>query len=137
MKAIRIFLLILIIVGLGLIATQSLWVPKLVDKILKYQDETSQISTTTTTREATQNQQSQVVIPRAQAVNAVYQFFKDHPPANSNSLYCNDETAAKDARYYYFLCSALVPDGHHVTIGKYAVDKYTGAIQPPSASAPQ
>lgn len=37
MKAVRIFLLILIIIGLGLIFTQGLWVPKLVNKILQYQ----------------------------------------------------------------------------------------------------
>lgn len=35
MKAIRIFLLVLIIIGLGLIVTQSLWVPKLVAIILR------------------------------------------------------------------------------------------------------
>ena len=34
MKAIRIFLLILIIVGLGLLFTQKMWVPQVVDKIL-------------------------------------------------------------------------------------------------------
>lgn len=33
-KFVRIFLLVLIIIGVGLIATQSLWVPKLVDVIL-------------------------------------------------------------------------------------------------------
>jgi hypothetical protein len=35
MKAIRFFLLILIIIGLGLIATQSLWVPNVVSLILQ------------------------------------------------------------------------------------------------------
>jgi hypothetical protein len=35
MKTIRIILFILIIIGLGLLATQKLWVPKLVDKIVK------------------------------------------------------------------------------------------------------
>lgn len=35
MKFIRIFLLILIIVGIGLIATQNFWVPKLVENILQ------------------------------------------------------------------------------------------------------
>ena len=34
MKFLRIFLLILIIIGLGLLATQKIWVPKLVDRIL-------------------------------------------------------------------------------------------------------
>ena len=38
MKAFRIFLLILIIIGLGLIFTQSFWVPKLVNQIIS-QDE--------------------------------------------------------------------------------------------------
>ena len=40
MKTIRIFLLILIIIGLILIFTQKIWVPKLVDEILL--SETSQ-----------------------------------------------------------------------------------------------
>ena len=35
MKAIRIFLLTLIIIGIGLLITQKFWVPKLVDHILK------------------------------------------------------------------------------------------------------
>jgi TM2 domain-containing membrane protein YozV len=35
MKALRIFLLVLIIIGIGLLITQKLWVPKLVDHILK------------------------------------------------------------------------------------------------------
>ncbi len=34
MKALRIFLLILIIIGIGLLLTQKLWVPKLVNKII-------------------------------------------------------------------------------------------------------
>lgn len=34
MKALRIFLLVLIIIGIGLLATQKIWVPKLVDRIL-------------------------------------------------------------------------------------------------------
>lgn len=34
MKAIRIFLLVLIIIGVGLLATQKIWIPKLVNKIL-------------------------------------------------------------------------------------------------------
>jgi len=34
MKAIRIFLLVLIIIGLGLLITQKIWVPKLVAKII-------------------------------------------------------------------------------------------------------
>lgn len=33
-RAVRIFLLILIVIGLGLLATQNFWVPKLVDFIL-------------------------------------------------------------------------------------------------------
>jgi hypothetical protein len=37
MKAIRIFLLILIIIGIGLIVTQSVWVPKVVAMILSQQ----------------------------------------------------------------------------------------------------
>jgi hypothetical protein len=36
-KFVRIFLLVLIIVGVGLLITQKIWVPKLVDKILVYQ----------------------------------------------------------------------------------------------------
>jgi hypothetical protein len=34
MKTIRIFLLVLIIIGIGLLLTQKIWVPKLVDKII-------------------------------------------------------------------------------------------------------
>lgn len=34
-RFIRIFLLILIIIGIGLIITHNLWVPKLVDYILR------------------------------------------------------------------------------------------------------
>jgi hypothetical protein len=37
MKFIRIFLLVLIIIGIGLLCTQKIWVPKLVEKILTYQ----------------------------------------------------------------------------------------------------
>jgi len=35
MRAIRIFLLVLIIIGIGLLITQKTWVPKIVDYILK------------------------------------------------------------------------------------------------------
>ncbi|MFA6056209.1 MAG: hypothetical protein WC769_12640 [Thermodesulfovibrionales bacterium] len=35
MKKIRVFLLVLIIIGVGLLVTQKIWVPKIVDKILK------------------------------------------------------------------------------------------------------
>jgi hypothetical protein len=35
MKFIRIFLLVLIVIGIGLLITQKIWVPKLVDVILK------------------------------------------------------------------------------------------------------
>src|SRR3989344_3538032 len=41
MRSIQIFLLILIIIGLGLIFTQKIWVPKLVDKIISYEEGTS------------------------------------------------------------------------------------------------
>lgn len=37
MKIIRIVLLVLIIIGLGLLATQKVWVPRLVDMILSYE----------------------------------------------------------------------------------------------------
>ena len=37
-KFIRIFLLILIIIGIGLLATQKSWVPKFVERILNYED---------------------------------------------------------------------------------------------------
>ncbi|OGZ43733.1 MAG: hypothetical protein A2719_01445 [Candidatus Ryanbacteria bacterium RIFCSPHIGHO2_01_FULL_45_22] len=39
MKTIRIVLLILIIIGIGLLATQRFWVPKLVTAIMNYTDE--------------------------------------------------------------------------------------------------
>jgi hypothetical protein len=38
MKLIRIFLLVLIIIGIGLLITQKIWVPKVVAEILSYQD---------------------------------------------------------------------------------------------------
>lgn len=38
MKFIRIFLLILIIIGFGLLLTKNFWVPKLVEAIIYYQD---------------------------------------------------------------------------------------------------
>ncbi len=37
MKAIRIFLLVLIIIGIGLLCTQKIWVPRLVNKILSFE----------------------------------------------------------------------------------------------------
>jgi hypothetical protein len=45
MKTFRIFLLIIIVIGIGLIITQNLWVPKLVDFILKHTESNQQIST--------------------------------------------------------------------------------------------
>jgi hypothetical protein len=47
MKAIRIFLLILIILGLGLIVAQGFWVPPLVREILLYQSSPLPIESTT------------------------------------------------------------------------------------------
>lgn len=38
MKFIRIFLLVLIIIGIGLLLTQKTWVPKLVNKIIAHED---------------------------------------------------------------------------------------------------
>lgn len=46
MKAFRIFLLVLIIIGIGLLATQKIWVPKLVDGILLTENAQQQISKT-------------------------------------------------------------------------------------------
>ncbi|OHA79652.1 MAG: hypothetical protein A2675_03125 [Candidatus Yonathbacteria bacterium RIFCSPHIGHO2_01_FULL_51_10] len=43
-KFIRIFLLILIVIGIGLLATQKTWVPKVVDVILKTENNQQQIS---------------------------------------------------------------------------------------------
>lgn len=37
MRAVRIFLLVLIVIGIGLIVTQNIWVPKLVDRILEFE----------------------------------------------------------------------------------------------------
>ena len=37
MKTIRIILFILIIIGIGLLATTKKWVPKVVDKIMEYE----------------------------------------------------------------------------------------------------
>jgi hypothetical protein len=36
-KTLRIFLLVLIIIGIGLLATQKVWVPKLVEKIISHE----------------------------------------------------------------------------------------------------
>lgn len=36
LRGVQIFLLVLIIIGLGLLATNKIWVPKLVDKILEH-----------------------------------------------------------------------------------------------------
>ena len=44
MKIIRIFLLVLIIIGIGLLITQKIWVPKIVDRILKSENTNTQIS---------------------------------------------------------------------------------------------
>ncbi len=54
MKTIRIILLALIVVGMGLLATQQYWMSEVVDTILKWQEEEitvvpSPVSTTTTT----------------------------------------------------------------------------------------
>ncbi len=38
MKFIHVFLFVLIIIGLGLLATQQMWVPKLVEKIMQYEE---------------------------------------------------------------------------------------------------
>lgn len=46
MKAIRIILFILILVGIAALATQRIWVPKLVDKIIKYEDRNKPILAT-------------------------------------------------------------------------------------------
>ena len=35
MKILRMFLLVLIVIGIGLLLTQKVWVPKVVDHILK------------------------------------------------------------------------------------------------------
>lgn len=40
MKFIKIFLLVLIVVGLGLLTIQKIWVPKLVQKIISYENKT-------------------------------------------------------------------------------------------------
>ncbi len=44
MKTLRIFLFVLIIIGLGLLATQKMWVPKLVDYILKSENQNYKIA---------------------------------------------------------------------------------------------
>ena len=48
-KALRIFLLILIIIGIILLFTQKIWVPKLVNRILLSENTKQQVSKTTTT----------------------------------------------------------------------------------------
>ena len=44
-KLVRIFLLVLIIIGVGLLATQKIWVPKLVEIILKNEKNSSMVYT--------------------------------------------------------------------------------------------
>ena len=46
MKTLQIFLLILIIIGIGLIATQKIWVPKLVDRIIYREFKQPEVETT-------------------------------------------------------------------------------------------
>jgi hypothetical protein len=46
MKAIRIILLILIIIGLGFLATQKIWVPKLVDHIISAEQDDRRVPPT-------------------------------------------------------------------------------------------
>ncbi len=46
-KFIRIFLLVLIVIGVGLLATQKIWVPKLVDKILSSESNSIVLQTET------------------------------------------------------------------------------------------
>src|SRR5450830_1862820 len=46
MKAIRIFLLILIIIGVGLLITQKFWVPRLVNRIISSETSTQPVLTT-------------------------------------------------------------------------------------------
>jgi len=41
MKVVRILLLVIIIIGLGLLATQKFWVPKLVDKIIQSENDSA------------------------------------------------------------------------------------------------
>src|ERR1035437_8055733 len=48
-KALRIFLLILIIIGIILLFTQKIWVPKLVNRSFLYKNNKQQVSKTTTT----------------------------------------------------------------------------------------
>jgi len=47
-KFIRVFLLVLIIIGLGLLATQKIWIPKVVEMILKSENHESLIVPTLT-----------------------------------------------------------------------------------------
>jgi hypothetical protein len=44
MKTFRIILLVLIIVGIGLLLTQKIWVPKLVQRIIRFEDSGQQVS---------------------------------------------------------------------------------------------
>ncbi|MBP6884132.1 MAG: hypothetical protein KBC06_02780 [Candidatus Pacebacteria bacterium] len=57
-KFIRIFLLVLIIIGLGLLATQKTWVPKLVDKILESEKKTEVVPEPTPVSQITYNNAS-------------------------------------------------------------------------------
>jgi hypothetical protein len=54
-KFIRIFLLILIIIGLGLLVTQKMWVPKIVDLIVKNDNKAQPISPVSDIKNDTKN----------------------------------------------------------------------------------
>lgn len=74
MKAMRVSLLILIIIGLGLIATQSLWVPTLVNAILQYQKISIQaVATTTIPTLATPAKKKAAIMPVPQLSSSTAQ----------------------------------------------------------------
>lgn len=82
--------------------------------------------------------QAEVLSP-SQAVEFVYSLPEIRHPytnASESSLYCGDRDYTEDASRYFFTCSILVSDGHHVTIGRYSVDKYSGAVSTSGSTSP-
>jgi len=80
---------------------------------------------------------NKTILSAKQAVALVYKLPElQHPyaSANESSLYCGDTDYDQDATYFYFTCSVLT-SGHHVTIGRYSVNKYSGTVSPYSNAA--
>jgi hypothetical protein len=75
MKTLRIFLLVLIIIGVGLIVSESFWVPSVVDRILQYQGNGADVSPIMSdTSKQTVTSKASVVIskPKTQTISDTF-----------------------------------------------------------------